>query len=494
MERIFTQGKAFVDEHSRQRIFNGINITFKDENNSIRVEQIYPAIDFLVENGLNLVRLGVNWSCLEKEPDVFDEEQFLNIKKFMDKCAQNNIYVFIDIHQDLYANLGKKSFNGFSYGDGAPKWACMTGRHNLYLPYLVWAQGYFLDKSVWSCFDHFWNNDKVYSKGLLEHFETLWKRIAKEFASHPAFFGFDFFNEPYIGADGGKAFKAIIKGAIKTTLSSQISKKELALSLTKKEPIEKILSLYDYDTIRKITSPADKYVENFDKNLYTPFINRMTKAVREVTDNGIILLENNYYSNLGIPFSAQVASVDGKREENQAFSPHAYDLMVDTQLYKYASNERVEGIFNQRKLEQDTRLNMPVIVGEWGGQCPNGTDWLKHIEYLLDLFDKNKWSHTYYFYHPYYKKSPVVNLLKRPYPIAVTGQIVSYHHNRRENTFYLEYNQDNDYDCPTEIFAHKKIKKIETDSEYEIVDNNNDTFIVKLKTNISNHKIKIYFE
>jgi len=495
MERIYTKGKAFVDEKGRERVFNGVNFCLKNEKiSTISEEDINRIIDFFNEKGFNLVRLGINWSEIENYPFDFDENEIDAIRTFLDKCAKYDIYVFLDIHQDLYANIGRTTNPFGAVGNGAPKWACLTDGHKFPVPYLVWAQGYFIDKGVHSCFDHFWNNDTVYGKGLLDHFANMWKKLAKELADHPAFFGFDFLNEPFPGSSGKNVFTSIVKSAVKTTMSSAVDKKKILKSLTEKEPLPKILGQFDYKTLSKITSPANKYLEDFDKNLYMPFVNKMASAVREVTDNGIILIENSYYSNLGIPFSGKPAEINGKRAENQAFAPHAYDFMVDTPTYKYADDNRVGGIFSQRRKEQKENMDMPIVVGEWGGHCQEGTEWLSHIEYLLDLFDSYKWSNTYFAYYDFLKDNEVWDVISRPYPIAVTGEITRYHHDRRKNTYTIEYNQDEAFDGATEIFVNREIEKIETDGEYEITAKDGSNSVVKIKTPAGNHKTVIYFK
>ena len=65
-------------------------------------------------------------------------------------------------------------------------------------------------------------------------------------------------------------------------------------------------------------------------------------------------------------------------------------------------------------------------------------------------------------------EAPLGEVLKRPYPRAVTGRIDSYNHDRVENTFTLNFTQEKNFEVPTEIFAHKPIESVETDGKYEI--------------------------
>ena len=247
---------------------------------------------------------------------------------------------------------------------------------------------------------------------------------------------------------------------------------------------------------RKITSSADEIIRDFDLHKYFPFLSKTSSAIRQVDDDGFIFMENSYYSNLGIPYSCPKPVINAKTAENNViFAPHAYDLMVDTPAYKYASNDRVGSIFAQHKASQD-RLGIPVIVGEWGGYS-EGNEWFPHVKFLLDLFDSYKWSNTYwaYFKELLDDNNELFNdVLTRPYPRAVTGEIESYCHNREENTFTLKYTQNEEFSVPTEIFAHKPVKSVAVDGEYKIMPiENSEGSVVEITTGIGEHTVKIEF-
>ena len=197
-------------------------------------------------------------------------------------------------------------------------------------------------------------------------------------------------------------------------------------------------------------------------------------------------MENSYYSNLGIPYSCPAVTIDGKRETKLCFAPHAYDLMVDTPEYKYASNTRVGGIFDEHRRSQE-RLDVPLLVGEWGGQS-EGTEWLDHIEYLLAKFDSYQWGQTYWAYYDGLLENPIMKDLIRTSPVAVTGEIISYSFNRKNNVFTLEYEQDKDFDQPTEIYMHSEPKTINADGKYET-----DGKALKIYTEKGRHTVKIEY-
>lgn len=493
MLKITTFEKIFVDSEGRQRIFNGVNLCDKGYNKNGEINRTYT-LDFdeklikqLSEYGFNLVRLGLTWDAVEPEPNKYNEEYLDRVYAIADLCAKYGIYFYLDMHQDLYSGAPETA------GDGAPAWACITDGAKFTPTKLVWAEGYFWGKAVHRAFDHFWANDKVNGIPLQTYYCNMWKHVAEKFKDHPALFGFDLLNEPFPGTDGGKVFRKLIMSVAKTVLTDKRCKKLLMLKQLVTGNAIRVLEPFNDPTLfRKVTSAADELIYKFDTGNYSRFINNTAKAVREVTDNGIIIMENSYYSNLGIPYSCPPVNYDGKREEKLCFAPHAYDLMVDTPAYKYASNSRVGSIFDEHKRSQD-RLNVPVIVGEWGGQS-EGTDWLYHIEYLLDKFDSNKWSQTYWAYYDGLLENPIMTCLIRTSPVAVCGKIDSYSFDRENNIFALDYTQDKEYSVPTEIFVHKTAKSIECDGEYTLEPvGKNGAANLKISSKPGKHKVTISF-
>lgn len=500
MDKIKVCSKQFMDEHGRERIFYGINMggknlpLMKSYRDTFSIELLKKHLNSLHNSGFNVIRFFMNWSYLEPEPYKYNEEALNDIQEFMDLCASENIYVYLDMHQDLYSaftDIEKADLTAL-HSNGAPLWACVTNEKKFRTPKKIWAEGYFISKAVHNAFNNFWDNTAVYGMGLQDHFADLWKLLAKRFGNHPALLGFDIFNEPFPYKYDKNIFFIIVKSVIKTTLKNPgISKFQLVSALFKKEPLPALLSQYDNKIMYEIVSAANKYIEKFDREKYAPFLNKIAAAIREETDNGIIFMENCYYSNLGIPFSAPPVTVKQKREPNQAFAPHAYDLMVDTPLYKYADNERVGAIFRRRKEEQ-SRLDIPVLVGEWGGGnlIP---DWFDHAEYLLNMFDAFKWSHTYWCFDPCIIHSPVMDMLCRPHPIAVCGNINNYHFDKTAQCFTLYFNQETSYSVPTEIFCHRYPKSVDTNGAYDIKMLGDESCILNLTTNEGTNYITIHF-
>lgn len=490
MDKIRTQGTSLVDEYGRERIFYGINVCDKGLYSPDEKKRNYSYEwneDMLVafrKQGYNLIRLGITWEAVEPERGKYNEEYIDAVKGMLDMCHKYGIYAYIDMHQDLYSGWG----NG--PGDGAPAWACHTDGYEYKIPKFVWAESYFFGKATHRAFDNFWAN----KYNVQDDYRKMWTHVAERLDGHPALFGYDLMNEPFMGADGGKIFRKVIASLISTTLTDKrISKIQLIKDAFTKGDIIHALDQYTGDIFHKIVNKAAPVVNSFDLDRYMPFLDKTSEAVRKVSADPIIIMENSYFSNLGIKCAVRPIEINGKKAENQIFTPHAYDLMVDTPAYKYANNSRVKSIFDQRKKEQNESLKIPVIVGEWGGYS-EGTEWLPHIEFLLSMFDENKWSTTYWAYFDELVGSPMWDVLNKPYPRAVTGKIEHYCFDRDANTFTLSYIQDKEYDVPTEIFAHKEIESIETDGKYEIEQITDGAYLVKLSTDKGAHSITIKFK
>ena len=493
MLKITTFEKKFIDSEGRERIFNGVNLCEKGWHVDGNPKRQY-AFNFdenLIRNlsqlGFNLVRLGLTWDSIEPEPGKYNEENLDKIEKVADLCAKYGIYFFLDMHQDLYSGAPQTA------GDGAPEWACITDGAKFTPTKLVWAEGYFWGKAVHKAFDNFWADREYNGIPLQTYFCNMWKHVAERFKDHPALFGFDLLNEPFPGTDGGKVFRKLIMNVAKTVITDKRCKKLWMLrQLVTGNAIKCLEPFNDPSLFRKVTSAGDELIRKFDTGHYSKFINKAAKAVREVTDNGIIIMENSYYSNLGIPYSAPAVNYDGKREEKLCFAPHAYDLMVDTPAYKYASNSRVGSIFDEHRRSQE-RLNVPLLVGEWGG-ASEGTDWLFHINYLLDKFDSYHWGQTYWAYYDGLLNDPIMNSLIRTAPVAVCGSIKEYGLDREKDIFTLTYEQDKDYSLPTEIYIHKAFKNIECDGEYTLEPiGENGAAMLKITAGTGTHKVTVEF-
>ncbi len=492
MERIAVKGTAFTDTQGRERIFNGVNFCDKGRYDEEKKKRCYDlplveeeTIKYLAEKGFNIVRLGMTWDAVEPEPGKYNDEFLDGVRRIMDMCEKYSIYVYLDMHQDLYS-----AFTG-QYGDGAPLWACLSDGHKVKPTKIVWAEGYFWGKAIHACFDNFWTNKEYNGKGLLDYFADMWAYVAQRLGDHPALFGFDMLNEPFPGKDGGRVFKKLIAGLVKATLFDKRIKKGKLIKDALKLDIPAVLDQYNGGVLRDIAANAEELIAKFDRERYTPFLNKTAAAIRTATDNGIMFIDQCYYSNLSVPCLAGPITYGDKIETQACFSPHGYDFMVDTPLYKHASSSRTDAIFGEPEKVQ-SRLNVPVMVGEWGGYS-EGNEWYPHVHHLLKFFDDRKWSNCYWAFHGGMLGDPLMDELNRPYPRAVTGEITAFCHDRKANTFTLSYEQKAQFDCETVVYLPTQPAEITASGEYEIKPLEFGGFELRVKSPIGTNKIECRF-
>ncbi len=461
MEKISVKGTALVDESDRERIFNGVNLCFKGKYNSETGKTDYfdngwneKMFSDLAVKGINLIRMGIFWAAIEPMPDEYDEAYLDMIEKYVDICKKYGIYVYLDMHQDCYC--------------GMPEWATVTDSYKRRKPKIIWAEGYFFDKAVHRAFDNFWSNTTVCGMGILDRFEKMWLHVVMRFKNKENILGYDLLNEPFPGTSGGKAFKKMVISGVKTIMSKKVKKFEALKNIIKgNAAIEALKVIDDSEIFRQLVSGGDIFVKNFDVDKYYPFFKRISSAIRTIDKKTILISEACYYSNVSIPSSMpRLKYDDGTEENNLIFAPHGYDLTVDSVLTNTASNARVDTIFNQHKKTQE-RLNVPVIVGEWGGMVP-GCDDYPHLEHLLEKFDSNKWSQTYWAFWDGLQHEKIMDIIARPYPVAVPQTIESYSFNRKNNKFKLKFSCGKATRKKAEIYSPKMPDDIAAKGKYTV--------------------------
>ncbi len=449
MDKIRVENLKFTDEKGRTRLFNGMNIDDKlIDRDSFRYNLDDEFFKKFRMYGLDFIRLAVTWQNLEPRAGEYNESYLKSIDGIFERAAKHGVYILLDLHQDLYSG-----FDGVGGGDGAPGWACMSDGLKMRNPRVVWVEGYLLCGCTRRCFDHFWNNDITHGMGLQDRFALLWRMLAERYGGSPALFGFDLLNEPFPGSPGKKMIFRLAKSAAKNiAFNGKLDRKRIIKSAVKKD-MRGLLDSIDGSIVPDIMCKLDSLQAEFDIKVYSPFLNRITKAIREVTPNGIIMMEQSFLCNGGARHFVPPVTVDGKREEQQCFGPHSYDIAVDTPLYKYANAGRVKAFFNEMRSTQ-LRLNVPVVVGEWGGCSDNkDTSWFGHGRELLNYFDENRWSQSYWDYHGDDMDAPLMDLLSRTHPVAVGGEITAYGYDYETDVFTLEFISDGKNE--TLIYAHK---------------------------------------
>lgn len=161
-----------------------------------------------------------------------------------------------------------------------------------------------------------------------------------------------------------------------------------------------------------------------------PFYSRMLRAIRKHTDAALVTGGNIYCSSF-------VTTGIEKLEEAQIYAPHGYDAVVDSDRYEQYDKDNVARVFDGKR-ESQMRLNLPVIVGEWGN-FPSGEYTADLIRYMNAILEKYLWSSTYHQYMDGMENDPHYDALERGYPTAVAGNLEAYHYDPDSGVLTVEW-------------------------------------------------------
>ncbi len=460
-----TDKKRLIDTYGRERIFNGINMIFKGIDDPSAPGgrsyiKSYTNKDFanLKRKGINLIRLGIIWDAIEHEMGVYNDEYLNWIETLLDQCKTYDIGVFLDMHQDLYSRL----FDG-----GAPEWATLTDT-STHTPGNLWSDAYLFSDAVNTAFKNFWQNKECSDgKGLIDHYSHLWQYLIRRFGNHEAIIGYDFMNEPFPGQHSLDIMKKLLMTYSHLTGQNKSPDEMIAAFMNQEMKYKLLQNLNNHKLYKAMAAASQPMVNAFDQGPLKHFYYRMTKSLRQISNKGLVFTENSYFSNMGIESGIEPIIVDNVKEPLQVFSPHGYDLLVDTPAVVMASNSRIKTILDAHLRVQD-RLKTPVIFGEWGahGSYQYG---LTHIEFILNYFDRQKWSHTYYCWEDGIINYPVMDKLSRPYPQATAGEIIDYGYNFETNTFHHYWFERDMLSVPTVIYIPKKPIAIRGVSDFTLI-------------------------
>lgn len=379
MKKIYTEGRDFYTENGEQIILHGINMVCKDRARNHIGEYTLKDFDYLKSLGMNVIRLGIFWESVEPKPGVYDDDYLDRVNEIVQKAASREIYVYLDMHQDLF---------GAKFEDGAPDWAVLDdGAEHVRTD--LWSESYLLSPAVQTAFDSFWSNRTAADGvGLTDHFIAAWKHVAGHFADNPYVIGYDLFNEPFPGSSAAAVLPVI--GEVMAKLEAQAAT--------------------ELDLMSAI-SAIEKTSGKFEEEKLNPFYAKIVPAVREADPECLIFLETNYFSNAAVPTHVHPVTVGGQVLKNQVFAPHGYDIFVDTDKYEETDNSRVDLIFATHAQIAEA-MNLPMLVGEWGCYPEANDIQVEQAAHICGLFEEMGASDTYFdFSHIYGNK--VAGALKR---------------------------------------------------------------------------------
>jgi endoglycosylceramidase len=193
--------------------------------------------------------------------------------------------------------------------------------------------------------------------------------------------------------------------------------------------------------------------QQFEKNTLQPMYQKVSDAIREVDTTHILFLEHAYFGNTGIRSGIEpVMNSKGQKDPLVAYGAHGYDLLVDTRNYDSQSNERVELLFS-RINETSQRMDVPVLVGEWGAFSGNSPEMASNASFIIRLFEKFGFSNTYWAYYPGIENNLYFNtVIIRPYPQYIGGLLENYSFDSEKGIFTCRWKESSEVSAPTVIF------------------------------------------
>jgi endoglycosylceramidase len=445
-QRIAVQGDRFVDPQGRHVILHGINLVNKDPGVGYLGDEGPELFAAMRDWGLNCIRLGVIWDGLEPEPGAYDEAYLQGIDRQIAWAKENELVVFLDMHQDLYS---------VCFSDGAPEWATLTAGQ----PHVdmggVWSDAYFTSPAVQAALDHFWDNAPAPDGlGLQDHYARAWQQLGHRYADEPTVIGYDLMNEPFPGSSATPSqYLLFEKGAELLSALDGIphSAEELAMQWLDEAGRFQILQrLRDVDLYAQVIDVTWPIYAAFEQEKLMGMYHRVVEAIRAVDARHVLFLETSMGSNMGVYSGIQPLVINGQRDPQQAYAPHGYDLVVDTPSIAQADPGRVALIFS-RHGETARRLGMPMLVGEWGayGRRPNTLPATWHV---VRQFEKLLCSDTYWAYEPGIERFPCFKAIQRPYPERVAGTLQSYHYDPQNGTFECTWIEDGQITAPSRFY------------------------------------------
>jgi endoglycosylceramidase len=452
---ISVSGTRFIDSYGRQVIFNGINKVNKDPQKNYLDNDSSEIFNQFRKWGLNCVRLGVIWAGVEPEPGKYNEKYLDKIEEQVKWAAQNGIYVLLDMHQDLF---GASTEDGSaSMGDGAPQWATLTEN----LPHVkgaIWSDAYLISPAVQKAFDNFWANSPASDKiGIQDHYAAMWKHVAGRFAGNKAVIGYDIMNEPFNGTSGSNFMPLVVKEYIKLyaeeTGKVLTEQDAMALFADEEQQFQILSKLQNPEKYGRLMDAAKELCQEFEKTVLQSMYQHVGNSIRKADSTHILFLEHSYFMNTGISSAIMpINGMNGKPDPFIAYAGHAYDPLVDTKYYDKQDNSRVELILSSIN-ETSLRINVPVLIGEWGALSGNADAMASSAGAVIQVFQRFGFGNTYWSYYPGIEKDLYFTQeIIRPYPPFIAGSLMKYGFDNETGLFSCSWKELSDIKAPTVIY------------------------------------------
>ncbi len=442
LARIQVAANRFVDPAGRHVILHGINAGGTNKPDSTWIK---PGLCARMRDwGLNVIRLQLEWSELEPKCGQYDETYLRLADEQIASARANGLYIYLDMHQDLW---GVKAI------DGAPAWATLDeGQPHVQNPNL-WQESYWTSPMVQTAFDNFYANqpgpDGV---GIQDRFALAWQHVARRYADDTTVIGYDLFNEPYPGSPmrmmpliiAAKLAKVRIDKGEEVTVAGLL--KEYQSEEFRRKAMTEVAA--DENLLKGVLAALEPLYMTYERDSLNPMYARLARAIREVDKHHMILLEPGGGSIIGVRSAlAPIVDGEGRRDPQQALVPHAYGLPMGD-----PSNLHM-GVIFARMAELATRLNMPVIVGEWDADPGHNQDRRPMALFIASQLEQYGFGDTFWILKPDLEEKSFFEAICRPCPVALAGELLSYGFDRQTRVFRCRWKEQPATGQPTRIFV-----------------------------------------
>ncbi len=342
--------------------------------------------------GFTALRVAISWSRLEPRRGEVDEAALNEITEVVERARAAGLCSILEWHQDLYGRCATAPQNPLRSGaNGAPDWACPAVMPSGLLPH-------------WEMFDRFWaNEDQVFDSWL-----ATWRVVLSRFKDNPGVCGFEPMNEPQGFSTGG---------------------------------------------------------QSLERQKVYPAYRKFAALKREVGAGGLLVLDATVIRNE--TFELETEPLDDV-DPDAVYAPHLYSGWILLYLVgkPTAPGDKVRD-FN-KAVAQAKSLRLPLWNGEWGVNLniPSGlADLARHAA----LEDRHRIGSSYWAFERMggqftdgaqalldasgQPRDGVLEVLARPYPMAVPGSLVAFSWAPERRTLQVEVEVSSVSAAPLVLFA-----------------------------------------
>ena len=388
--------KSFIlDNEGRYSVFHGVNVIIKlppylpdlekfDPMNSLNTEY---DLKTMKKMGFNMVRLGVIWEAVERQPGVYDMEYLQKVEEIINTLGKNGIYTMVDAHQDAFSrNFCGEGVPYFYTNELGYDKKCNANIVTQFLGFVGTCKNldYFnftYDENGLPVIDDCKKNSFIeyhflaefssaYKKfyenvnNIQDKFVEFWKVVATKFKGNKYVLGYDLWNEP---SPGGflEDFKNVIPG---------------------RPDLYSVLPLYK----------------------------KVNEALRDIDPNYILYFENTPIPDtlpiMGGLVWGTMKEKPGDDNEPQVYNFHSYCCVSGANAcengeasLKNSLNLCPKFHKNKFKTEMDNarnNLHVPMFVSEFGA-CSDSQACYNEIMNVISICEENFISWSYWNYKPY---------------------------------------------------------------------------------------------